>query len=178
MGILPSDVDAGMNNLNGHRPPFDLDAEHRPAVRFLHTKDPSGVLMQQVLLMDSVEEWVLGRMDVGGAEREQIRSRQRRLGEIISQYSERLAPDNDALCQLLAWMHSSEAFYALDYITLAQPNFTVQFIRHCQENGGDDINARLALERISTLYRSRVLDRVYSPENVERVTSVLLEMMQ
>lgn len=178
MGILPSDADGGSNKLGAHLPPFDLDTLHRPAVSFLNKKDPSGVLMQQVLLMDSVEEWVLDRMEVGGSAREEVRSRQRRLAEIISQYSERLAPDNDALCQLLAWMHSSEAFYALDYLTLAQPNFTVQFIRHCQESSGDDINARLALERISTLYRSRVLDRVYSPENVELVTSVLLEMAQ
>lgn len=172
MGILPPDQMSGDNNLV---PPFVLDSRFREASKFLHAKDPTGGLLSTVLFMDSVEDWVMSRLASGDEQQdEQVRARLRRLSEIITQYRENIPADNHALLQLLSWMKSSEAFYTLDYLTMAQADFTVQFIQYCQENRDDDVNANLALQRIMVLYRTRLLDRVYSPDNFDYVVDVLM----
>lgn len=177
MGILPP-VSANSDNKLPPMVPITFDREQRAASRFLHSKDPTGGLLSTVLFMDSVEDWVINRLELEPEQVEQVRIRLRRIAEILTQYSDRVAPDNQSLVQLLSWMKSSESLYTLDYLTQAQPEFTVQFIRHCQSVCDDDVNARLALERITVLFRSRLLDRVYSPANFDYVTTVLMEMSQ
>lgn len=175
MQILPADGSNGDGNVV---PALILDSRYRAASKFLHSKDPTGGLLSTVLFMDSVEDWVVSRLELDEQQGEQVRVRLRRLSEILTQHRENIPPDNYALLQLLSWMKSSESFYTLDYLTQFQPEFTVQFIGYCQQNQGDEVNANLALQRIMVLYRTRLLDRVYSPENFDYVMSVIMEMAQ
>lgn len=169
-------------------PDFNLDPDRKEAHRHLIEKDPNGSLFSTVLVMDNVEDWVIARLvadpdkaheraDVGGGSTvnvEEVRARLQRLSEIISQYRLRIPPDHYALVQLLGWMKSSECFYALDYLTQYQSDFTTQFIEHCRRTCQEDAAAELALQRIQVLYRTRLLDRIMSPENCEFVMNVLL----
>ena len=162
---------------------FDLNPDAKEPTRSLLRRDPTGGLLSTVLFMDNVENWVIDRVlarprDPENADEDinldEVRSRMQRLSEIITQYRLRIPPDNYALVQLLGWMKSSEAFYALDYLSQYQPEFTMQFIAHCGRTRNDDVNADLAMQRVHVLFRTRLADRIYSRENCEYVMSVLL----
>lgn len=175
MHILPPSDSGNEQNI---KPVLNLESSYRAATRFLVEKDPTGALLSTVTFMDSVENWVLRQLDVDGELREEVTARQRRLSEILTQYREHVPPDNHAFLQLLSWMKSSEAFYTLDYLTQFQPQFTMQLIDHCKATRNDDVNANLALERIRVVFRTKLADRVFSPENFEYVMTVIIGGLQ
>jgi len=152
-----------------------LGGPQRSAAQFLHQKDPSGGLLATVMFMDSVEDWVISRLELDPAQKEAVQARLARLSEILTQHRQKVPPDNHSLLQLFSWMKSSEVFYTLDYLTQFQPEFTVQLVDHCKATCNDDVNAALALQRISVLYKTRLADRIYSPENFDYLMSVLVE---
>jgi len=157
--------------------PLELGDDRRRASLFLHQKDPTGGLLATVLFMDSVENWVINRLALDDADpsAEGVRERQRKLSEVLTTHRDNVPPDNAALLQLLVWMKSSEAFYALDYLTQFRPEFTVQFVNYCKDCASENVNASFALERIAVLWRTRLLDRVFSPENLDFVMKIILE---
>jgi hypothetical protein len=172
MNILPS--------MNNSEEPSDeqslvLGGGQRHAARFLHQKDPTGGLLATVMFMDSVEDWVISRLELDPDQREEVQARQARLSEILTQHRQKVPPDNHSLLQLFSWMKSSELFYTLDYLTQFQPEFTVQLVDHCKATCNDDVNATLLLQRIRVLYKTRLADRIYSPENFDYLMSVLVE---
>lgn len=173
MDILPSDeVGKTIDSI----PAINLDSSYREAAQFLHERDATGGLLATVMMMDKAEDWVVSRLAMASEEMcEQVRVRQRRLSEILTQHRQRVQPDNNALVQLLSWMNSSESFYTLDYLTRFQPEFTSQFFGYCQANSADDISARLCRERIVALYRATLLSRVFSPASFDYLLRALAQ---
>jgi hypothetical protein len=155
--------------------PLALGSSQRRAAQFLHQKDPTGGLLATVMFMDSVEDWVISRLELDPDQKDEVQARQARLSEILTQHRQRVPPDNHSLLQLFSWMKSSELFYTLDYLTQFQPEFTVQLVDHCKATCNDDVNAALALQRIRVLYKTRLADRIYSPENFDYLMTVLVE---
>lgn len=158
---------------------FSLDGNLRESTKFLHGKDATGGILATVLFMERVEDWVLSRLELESDEmREEVRSRMVRLSEIISQYRQDITPDNHAMLQLLSWMKSTEYFYTLDYLTQHQPQFTSQFLAYCDSNADSDVNANLSKERIRVLFRTRLLDRVFSDASLDYLMSIFQEEKQ
>lgn len=173
MEILPSDGATDKNN-DAHQ--LNLDPVYRQPAKWLHSKDPTGGLLATVMYMDSVEDWVIERLALENPEqREEVRVRQRRLSEIISQYRADVPPDNHAFLQLQSWMNTSEFFYTLDFLAVYQPEFVTQFVAFVMSIRESDVGAALALERIRCVFRARLADRIYSPEIFDFVFEVLME---
>lgn len=128
--------------------------------------------------MDTVEDWVLERVGTDETSREEIRARLKRLSEIIYQYRQQIPADNYAFLQVLAWLNTSVVIYVLEYLTMHQADFMVQLLGYAKESVDVDVNANLMMKRVRALYRARLLDRIYSPENVDYVMRVLLREAQ
>jgi hypothetical protein len=158
---------------------FSLDGNLREATKFLHSKDSTGGILATVMFMDTVEDWVLSRLEGESAElREEVRSRMLRLSEIVQQFRQHIAPDNHAMLQLLSWLRSTEYFYTLDYLTQFQPEFTAQFFQYCTDNADSDVNANLCRERIKALYKVRLLDRVFSEDSLDYLMAIFKDEKQ
>lgn len=144
----------------------------------LLSRDPTAGLFSALRFMDSVEDWVLQRLDRDEASREEVRSRLKRLSEIIYLYRQRIPPDNYAFVQVLAWLNTSVVIFVLDYLTAHQNDFMVQLLEYAKESVDVDVNANLMMKRVRALYRARLLDRIYSPDNVDYVMRILLRDAQ
>lgn len=142
--------------------------------RYLLAKDGNAVVYASLSFMDSVEDWVLQRLDQDERTRAEVQARLEKLGRIIGQYRNAIPPDNHAFLQAIAWLNSSAVVYVLDYLSSHQPDFMHQLVEHCKAMEDDDVNANLMLKRMRALWRARLLDRIFSPDNVEFVMKVLL----
>lgn len=160
----------------GLMPEFLIDPERVGS--HLLKRDATAGLFSALKFMDSVEDWVLQRLEQDDASREEVRGRLQRLSEIIYQYRMSIPPDNYAFLQVLAWLNTSVVIYVLDYLTEHQCDFMVQLLEYSKENIEVDINANLMMKRVRALYRARLLDRIYSPENVDYVMRILLRDAQ
>lgn len=175
MSIVPTTN--GTNQLEaGIAPEFLIDADH--VGRHLLERDPTAGLFAALRFMDSVEDWVLQQLGQDDSSREEVRGSLRRLSEILYQYRQQIPPDNYAFLQVLAWLNTSVVIYVLDYLTEHQNDFMVQLLEYSKENIEIDINANLMMKRVRALYRARLLDRIYSPENVDFVMRILLRDAQ
>lgn len=125
--------------------------------------------------MDSVENWVLARLGKDVASQEEVSDRLQRLSEIIYQYRQQIPPDNHAFLQVLAWLNFSVVVVVLDYLSNYQQAFMAQLMEYSKDTADLDVNADLMVKRVRALYRTKLLDRVYSPDNVEYVTQILLK---
>lgn len=176
MDILASDSEPG-HSAKDARPDFLIDSERVGG--YLLRRDPTASLFAQLKFMDSVEDWVLQRLEIESAEsRDMVRANLARLSEIIHQFRQSIPADNFTFLQVLAWLNTSVVIYVLDYLTQHQHEFMSQLLGYCKENNELDINAELMLKRVRALYRARLLDRIYSPENVDYVMRVLLRDAQ
>lgn len=175
MTILPTGKQSGHPEIVG-LPGFVIDAERVGS--HLLGRDPTAGLFSALKFMDSVEDWVLPRLEKDDASREEVKTRLRRLSEIVYQYRQRIPPDNYAVLQVLAWLNTSVVIYVLDYLTEHQEDFLVQLLSYAKESIDVDINANLMMKRIRALYRARLLDRIYSPDNVDFVMRILLRDAQ
>lgn len=176
MSILPSSVERD-HSQHGDVPEFLIDPDRVGS--HLLGRDPTAGLFSALKFMDSVEDWVLQRLEQQGEEsREEVRERLRRLSQIVYQYRQSIPPDNYAFLQVLAWLNTSVVIYVLDYLTEHQNGFMVQLLEYSKENIDVDINANLMVKRVRALYRARLLDRIYSPDNVDYVMRILLRCAQ
>lgn len=158
-------------------PEFLIDAERVGS--HLLGRDPTAGLFSALKFMDGVEDWVLQRLEGENEQsREDVRDRLRRLSQIIYQYRQSIPPDNYMFLQVLAWLNTSVVIYVLDYLTQHQHEFMVQLLEYSKENIDVDVNANLMVKRVRALYRARLLDRIYSPDNVDFVMRTLLRCMQ
>jgi len=158
------------------REPLALD---RTSVsQWLLRKDGAAVVYATMALMDSVESWVLQRLDQSEELHDEVSVRLDKLGETLGLYCHAIPPDNFEFLQAIAWLNSSTVVYVLDYLSAHQPDFLGQLVEHCRQMEDDDVNANLMLKRMRAVWRARLLDRIYSPENVDFVMKVLLKDSQ
>ena len=173
MSILPADGQKG-NQEGAETLPLD-----RTSIgQWLLRKDNDGVTYASLSFMDGVENWVVQRLGQDPELHDAVLDRLEKLGELIGRYRQCIPADNYAFLQAIAWLNSSTVMYVLDYLSVHQPDFLAQLVEHCARMENDDINADLMLKRLRAVWRARLLDRIYSPENVKFVMSVLMRDSQ
>lgn len=170
MSILP-----GENSGASPKPPFpDPFVVCDGAVgRYLLQMDPTGETFGTLRFMEQVETWVLQRLEVDDASRGDVEARLARLAEIISQYRESIPPENDAFLKVLSWLNTSVTVYVVDYLSTFQQDFFMQLVDYARSNEELNVDAALMLKRVRALWRARLLQRIYSKENVDFVMQVL-----
>lgn len=179
MGVFVSILatDAGSGQPNSEKAPEFLICPER-VDQYLLERDSTAGLFSALKFMDNVEDWVLQRLGEDDASVDEVRARLRRLSEIIYQYRQQIPPDNHAFLQVLAWLNTSVVVYVVDYLTQHQVDFMAQLLDYSKANSDIDVNASLMVKRVRALYRARLLDRIYSPENVDYVMRILLRGCQ
>lgn len=173
MNILASD-DAGGYTPGSQGSEFLIDRDS--VGKHLLGRDSTGSLFAALSFMDSVEDWVLERLGQDDQTGEQVRARLHRLSEIVYQYRQQIPPDNFSFLQVLSWLNTSVVIYVVDYLNEHQQDFLVQLLDYSKANAEIDVNAALMIKRVRALYRARLLDRIYSPDNVDYVMRVLLRL--
>ncbi|WP_157131297.1 hypothetical protein [Burkholderia pseudomallei] len=151
-------------------------SEPEEVSRHFLTQDATGQLFATLHYMSTVEDWVLQRLGADSPElNEQVRVRLQRLDAVIEQFRAQIPPDNASFLKILSWLSISQCMYTVEYLHLCQRSFFEQLIEHCRAMSNDDLTARFTFERIMTLLRTRLLDRILGPDNTDFVTRILLE---
>ena len=147
----------------------------RVAAHF-NAKDTTGQVLHAMGFLASVEHWVINRLKAESEEMaEEVRLRLQRLDDIVNNYRDNIPPDNPAFLQILSWLSIDQATYTIECLQSCQPAFLTQLMDHCRHNRLNDSNAELAINRILTLTRARLIDRIFGRDNVEYVVKTLME---
>ncbi|KVV07437.1 hypothetical protein WK77_16755 [Burkholderia ubonensis] len=140
----------------------------------MNAKDQTGMTLYQMGFLGKVEHWVLNRVgERDGALAGEVTTRLQRLDDIVANFRNQIPADNPAFLQILSWLTIEQAMYTVEYLQGFQSEFFMQLVDYCQRNELNDVNADLALKRIRALNKTRLLDRWFSPANVDFVVTTL-----
>jgi hypothetical protein len=154
---------------------FQVSSQDEVARHFIE-RDPTGQLFATMHYMSSVEDWVFDRLGDNDKEKdEQVRVRLQRLDSVIIQFRDQIPPDNSSFLQILSWLSMAQSMYTVEYLQLCQPAFFRQLVEHCRSLLREDMTARIAYDRIMTLLRVRLLDRILGRDNTDFVTRIIVE---
>jgi len=142
---------------------------------YLLKRDPTGEIFGALRFMDRVEDWVLPRLGIDEQTRIDVESRLARLSEIVFEYRKRIPPDNDAFLKALSWLNTSVTVYVVDFLSAHQADFFMQLVDYSRANEDMNVDAGLMLKRVRALWRARLLNRIYSKENVDFVMRILFK---
>nr|WP_241025664.1 hypothetical protein [Burkholderia sp. Tr-20390] len=146
----------------------DLIAAH------MNAKDQTGMTLYQMGFLGKVEHWVLNRIaEKNDALAGDVTTRLQRLDDIVTNFRNKIPADNPAFIQILSWLTIEQAMYTVEYLQGCQHEFFMQLVEYCKCNELNDVNADLALKRIRALNKTRLLDRWFSPANVDFVITTL-----
>ena len=175
MAIVAGQASSDHNQNPGAAADFGLTSGE--VGRHLLGKDSTAQVFSSLRFMDSVEDWVLNRLAAGGdkSASEKVDERLRRLSDIVQQYRHNIPADNQTVLQALAWLNSSMVVCVLDYLVQFQPSFLEQLLGYSKANKEIDVNAQLMLKRFNAMARTRLLDRILGPDNVEFVMRIAVE---
>ncbi|MEX3555997.1 MAG: hypothetical protein VB131_05220 [Burkholderia gladioli] len=148
------------------------DPDHVAA--HMNAKDQTGMTLYQMGFLAKVEHWVLNRIAENNEElADDVTTRLQRLDDIVTNFRNKIPADNPAFLQILSWLTIDQAMYTVEYLQGCQPEFFMQLVDYCRLNEFNDLNADLALKRIRALNKTRLLDRWFSPANVDFVVTTL-----